>query len=580
MLICYSLLVNKKYSPPSPLCEQRGVKEKEKKMLGIVNKPDIISLSENPMEVQISTNNRFSTEGVKAITSLTFNQTDTVGKTIILNWDIYSETFTCAASPNDSGNQYRDNSMHYSLSDWVLLLKDAFKSNYNLARDFEITKDGNKNIQFVAKETGAKYTLDLDVDSTSVALYGKNAGVTEVARPFYNILLQTFIKDGTIFRKIGEDSVTPDANNYARFDVSEYVRPELTSYLTWPENATVIVKNHPELSKEIKLAFTETYTGTIKKLNYINGLFAIKGGLSKMKQTELKDAHTTFFKWYGSYSSFLTWHPVRKKVSFFQPEKLYWLNKNPGLTHVSVMVMVVYKDAHTDAFYTRRTFDSNFGEIQEITCTFNKMLPAKQKRDVAYYIVNLKETNGNRLTENRIYEMDNIFNINKKTFLFRNSYGVFETIVLEGGRINEADYARLVINQALPYNFTWRSAEKKNVVNTENQTFQANSGWKNRELINWMRDFLLSKEIYELDNWKMYPVVITSKKAGISKDDDYLCAIDLEYSRAYTDEHFSMDSTIKKDAYNYAVPMFGPSDYGDGFQVQQTDEEAMAELIS
>jgi hypothetical protein len=73
---------------------------------------------------------------------------------------------------------------------------------------------------------------------------------------------------------------------------------------------------------------------------------------------------------------------------------------------------------------------------------------------------------------------------------------------------------------------------------TESQTFKANSGWLTREFQNYLRDFMLSADIFEVEGTSLLKCLLTSKKTSLFKDTDYNYALAFEYERGYDDFFF------------------------------------------
>jgi hypothetical protein len=126
-----------------------------------------------------------------------------------------------------------------------------------------------------------------------------------------------------------------------------------------------------------------------------------------------------------------------------------------------------------------------------------------------------------------------------RQFLFRNSFGWYDAIRVTGKVESTLTHDRTEGYRIIEDPETDFNAPDKNFINFETQTFKATTGWVSKNAQNWLRDFLLTKEVYEIINGRIYPVKITSKKSTKGKDGDYNLMLDFEYSRAYKDVFYS-----------------------------------------
>ena len=72
----------------------------------------------------------------------------------------------------------------------------------------------------------------------------------------------------------------------------------------------------------------------------------------------------------------------------------------------------------------------------------------------------------------------------------------------------------------------------------ENVTFKASSGKLTHAYKDYLRDFMLSREIYELVDDRLYRIRITSQKTQLFKDRENNYALQFEYQRAWKDEWY------------------------------------------
>jgi hypothetical protein len=71
--------------------------------------------------------------------------------------------------------------------------------------------------------------------------------------------------------------------------------------------------------------------------------------------------------------------------------------------------------------------------------------------------------------------------------------------------------------------------------------YKANTGWRTREEISWLRDFFLSRQVFLINVNKLVPVVVTTTQARHRVDKEELYYLEFEYRRSYVSEFYSRE---------------------------------------
>ncbi|MEI6853521.1 MAG: hypothetical protein WCL06_11785, partial [Bacteroidota bacterium] len=160
------------------------------------------------------------------------------------------------------------------------------------------------------------------------------------------------------------------------------------------------------------------------------------------------------------------------------------------------------------------------------------------------YDVFLTDENGTPISELRNFYVDDRRIGLDRTFLFRNSFQLMETFIARGIQQIEPEYGRTQINKVKVAQFTNVNADKQNYLNQENNKLTVDSGWISLDEKKWLSELLLSKEVYEVGNGILYPVVITGTNKKPIIDNNFQHNVQIEYLRGYTDEHYSIEQSI------------------------------------
>jgi len=137
------------------------------------------------------------------------------------------------------------------------------------------------------------------------------------------------------------------------------------------------------------------------------------------------------------------------------------------------------------------------------------------------------------------FNIDQTYKEYDRQFLFRNSFGWYD-VMRATGKVNRILTFVKTEGYAVVEDFeTVLNSPDRNFFSFETQTFTATTGWVSKQSQEWLRDFLISREVYEIIDGLLYPIKITSKKSTQGKDGDYNLSLDFEYARAYKDLYYS-----------------------------------------
>ena len=161
-------------------------------------------------------------------------------------------------------------------------------------------------------------------------------------------------------------------------------------------------------------------------------------------------------------------------------------------------------------------------------------------RDVESWEVWFENINGDVISEVRKFILDTDVYENERTFLFRNSFGRYDTIRFTGVVESTMAYERIAGQVLSDEVITSFNPPMKNFEAWETQSFKADSGFISKEMRDYMREFLITTEAYEVVQGLLFPIVLKSVKISpFSTDGVYLYNVQVEYDRAYNDQYFS-----------------------------------------
>lgn len=537
-------------------------------MIQPVKFPPAVSLAENPVVVGLKTNNDITASGTKAKLVLHFAYVIATGTgyqfRITFGGNTY--TFSMAVTPDDSGLQFPIAIIGDDNLTWMKKIMDTLKAHYYISDLYDLSYTYNQ-VHITAKSPGSAYDItgaNISVLGLSVAAY---PATDQQVRSFFKIFLQVMMGNTVI----GEDSLPVDTSHKAFFDISEYLQPELSSNLTFPESFPHLMLLHPESCKEFSIRycefFSENDTPLHHKMTQAGPFKVLTGGVNSMTQARYNSYNTNWYNQLLINHMFLSWHPGKKKTAQYDVQKLYYLVHTDlhshDVEHVNLYTGINYTLNGTK--YNQLTFKASIaaskGALIEICCGYSRLgLDTEASAFTTGSVVNsydvfLKDDAGNIISEVRNFLFDADHYENYRQFIFKNSFKVYETIRCTAVQEREAGYENVIIEHTRKYDFTERSADNKKDKSFETTKYIVNTGWITASELDWTRELFLSKEVYEIIDGKLFPVVITGAALNIGKDDETLHNAVIEYVHAFTDEHYSKATVLKPGIIHVDIPI-------------------------
>jgi hypothetical protein len=536
--------------------------------------PPNINLGENPVLFGFKTTNQIQQAGVRAEFSLFFGGMPTLGHILELLIDGKTHQFTFVGAP---GNDPYELPLQYTgvgfgtFDGYLGQVKDEILKNPYFSKYYNITVQGgwaNPYLLFIAKQVGSRYTISLV--SGPGSFFTTNsllnvAGVDQVLRPFYGVYLQCYV-DGIL---AGEDLLAPSSDGTLQYDVSAYLKAHATPSFTWPPS-TGYLKKRPELLKRFWVRFADRYgvPASINKLQSTQGFisYALPGGAGYMQNSQYQLQNTNFWDSLQYNKRFITNQPVNKRVKLDQIEKLFFLNYQ-HTTPIRLRVSLEFFDAlGVMVDIDLETLSVQKFEVLEINFTLQKILdllpaPVSQLHKAEICMMTGTDT---KVSETRTYYTDYLAERHSHYFIFRNSLGVYDCDLFTGRHQQMVSSEKQVFQLTNRYSFTRTDAPSSVMRSTETELFGASTGWTDdTNRVNWLRELLLSKEVYEVIDDILFPVVVTSAEVDLVTTGKTLHNVQIEYARAYTDEHFSKITGIAAakfiQSFNQANdPQFNP----------------------
>lgn len=525
--------------------------------LSIQSKPSLFAFTGNELVYKIKTTNRFSSQGTPAILFISVTDPGPLnGETMTIGWMDYSLQFSFNDTPDESGLQLPTNP-GVNLENYLQLLIDALKTNYLLSKYYDITIESG-SIQIRSKAWDSLFAFTAFESASNLVLINATQPSGKVAREGYKIMVRP-VMDGEVLSEERVSMYEENDEQIAKFDISDYLKSIGASF-PFPGETGTIVHDSPDL-KKCWIEYAEYYENTVRKILSAESsdfFYTLPGGIDKRKLRELNDDGKTAFEYIRDRVDFLTHQPLRKYVLLNQHEVLSYLVTDSNIQTLTVKIEAKWNSGE-EVEFNAESVQAGFMQLKDF--------------DFTPFRLNLsnKDPNGQRIPDsfrfwlvdqnNEIKTVPRTYFIKDKTryihqFIFRNSMGRYDTVCMTGKAARTAKTNREVLTfNRSDADLTVRQFQQKHSSSKEQQSLKVNTGYLDKVTPqpdvyrDYLREFQLSREVYEIVNGELYPSLVVSSSVISQKDGEQLQFLEFEIIRAYTDEHYVRDSKLIPDQF-------------------------------
>jgi len=474
------------------------------------------------------------------------------------------------ATPDDSGLQFQKASASGLWSSWAQTLYNCFQSNMDMASRFKMTLlspgSSSRAILFEAFNAGVVNSVTVSTNLVTVTEISYLSGIDDILRD--NFVIVGGIWDAS-FNLLAQDVKPVDEAGEVIFNFSEYLTA-LLEYnqqprFTYPFDPSTIVQIFNNYPLAFYAGFAERYAGIVRKIYFDQLKSAMPGGLNRETLVYYNNEGLNFFDQDENKQSFMTWAPLVKTSDKNVPEKLFfYVGPTPDYSLVLLQVKVYFSDG-TSSFLGPlevSVFANNVLEcsIGYAALNLGGIFPTYT---ITAWDVWLEKEDGTHVSEVRTLQNDLMIYENERIFLFQNSFGhAYDVVRFTGKGSVDINLQFATATSELLEKYTSFNAPAQKYDASEGQKLKANSGWVSREMKDYLRELMLSHQVFEYKDGLLYPVVIINESIKEHFiDDEYLYSLDLEYDRAYRDFFFSKLPL----SFYYVLIKFYSDDYEDSY---------------
>lgn len=513
--------------------------------LTLVKSPAVVSLAGNDILFKVNTDNQYSTAGVYGACQLAWTAGDSDGDSFTISWGNIEITLLCLTSENYLGTRYPPKGAE-TLGEWMESLIPYLERNYQIFRDFNLDWNAfDQCIDFEARETGTGFDITLNAGTSNVEQNAVTNGVDAVARDFFKIICMVYEPGEFTDTLLGEDRLVPDEDGNVSFRIQEYLKDRITPVFKYPEDPDEPVILREDLIKQFYIKYAQFWDDTVKWLftTEATETYILAGAVDTLKEKLYADLEMSFYDELLGSMMFLTWHPEEKLISKWQPEKLYYVNIQK-LQRLDFIVRIVWDDGLiTSTTLESVSLDEEAYTVHEICCGHDQLKMQYESKNAISYEIFVQDGSGDLISSVMKFVIDYDYHEYERAFIFLNSLGAYETFRTTGVHEKTNEFEHNLIERIESVG----ELQFSKTVNYESwleETYSANSGWISKEVLDWTNEFILSRDRFLIDNWRLVPILITSKKVFQKRDDDQLFQIEFEYKLPTSEKAYSNRNSI------------------------------------
>jgi len=506
--------------------------------------PHTVVFAGNPLRYRVHLDDEGDPGTGKSVIEIAFTEKDSnVDHSITVSFLGMERTFSLKSSPSDAFSLPTADT-DAPLTDWVRSFYDSLQKNGEILKNYQVSLSDD-GLKIILSAYVSDASLDMTVISNTLSGVTLNTVTSGGGTPAYDgVAVMVLDKDGSL---LGEDlkPINYDTQKID-FEVSEYLAALFSDlvpprfYLETQGNNFLFI--YTDLVVKYRLLAGYHTPGLVYVSLYDDYHWAIAGGLSREALVAWNQVSGGFWADASNKKRFLSWHPRQKKTSRTNHESLYFFSQYDDVTRYNVMVRAQLATGEEQTFQlTHLTYSLQYF-VLEIMVGYGQISLESYvgNRRVVRYAVWLEDQDERKISEERIFEIDEKYYEFAHEFVFRNSFGVFDYFRFTGKREKNLEYERTPITVETIQEETYFNSPKRQINITESQVWKASSGWVDNNVHDFLRDFMRSDEIYEIVDGRPWRSEITSKKTSkYLLDGEYLYSLEFEYERSYTDTYYS-----------------------------------------
>lgn len=342
----------------------------------------------------------------------------------------------------------------------------------------------------------------------------------------------------------GTEALYPPVPGAADVDLSEYLRRDMFAIkqFVFPEQGNIPWNAKAGLIKEYKIKIQECWFDEdgdpVVVTSWLENRYVVRGKIPRWKKAAFYARWSSYLEWISTEKAFLTFAPKTLITKVDQMQKLFlpiWWETTSG-ERLKLKVDVLFTDGTNANFTTtQETGDLSRYTIIEFGVSYSLLNLSSWAttnhpgKTIAKYDVTAL-SGETAVSETRTYIMDYTKSLGKREFLFANSAGGYDTMVATGISELNAEYKYENANQQSPG--VQNLPEKTQTFVDDSNTHTCRTGYINAAMAEYLAEFFISPERYEVEGSALIPIVLKDSKIMHKRDSENLFYAEFDYEYA------------------------------------------------
>ena len=351
----------------------------------------------------------------------------------------------------------------------------------------------------------------------------------------YNDVRVEDVADSNLYTSKLKVELKPDSTGKALFYLGEAFR-DAFAFTPPTLGASDIIRITDRVKRFIN------YSGQLENTQIIPGVLspslpniAVFGGIDKIHFPEMN----FFTDYLPANKKFMTWAPLTKMVDKQQEDFLsYFIYGNTST--LKLRVIAYYDDSTNETSVTKTKAGTQRAQLYQIPAgpSNSGALFINPSKNLIKYTIALLDQSDSLISEVRTYTISTVRHPRTRYFLFLNSLGGYEVLRFTGAAGQRTEFNREVIQKFLSANYQPYDGEFEVNTSIMSERGSYSSGHVSQQWHEYLKDFLLSKRVYDVTTGDRVPVAILSSD-HIEEDQVYNRYIRFDARPAYDNTSFT-----------------------------------------
>lgn len=368
-----------------------------------------------------------------------------------------------------------------------------------------------------------------------------------------NVLIETAYRSRTYINCYSQ-VYFPDISGQIRIDVHTILDAYMEFYM--PKLTLQKLLLCKDQSKRFQVSYQlQLEDEFVTDLATSDIFYAIKGGLpyeqwnpvaffTKNILTDLQPLH---------------YAPAGEKIAPDQKLFFFWLYPLDDRADQSITYTFLLEDGTTETYTPTPTVKALKWGVLVAPAGLSQLAytPTGGKLVVSYTIQVFADTTP--ITAPYTYTLDYRNFYNDYRILYRNSLGGLDSLRLRGQVDIDADYAYQKASRiSTEAYYSNQNLLPQFIQKTNEETLKvvADTGFISKAATDNLRDLFLSKQIFEIAESKLLPVILTAENVKLRSNNDSLFALSVSWQRAFLNEFYAPDMAVVLDDACPALELF------------------------